>query len=101
MDMETYVPEEHIIQSENDKNIENEEEEGNPSLQSITSYDHFLKSESIPKRKHPQPSQLPETITILKDEITNGMVYLVGTAHFRLISSFVSLIDFETKQNIF
>ncbi len=97
MDMETYVPEEHIIQSENDKNIENEEEEGNPSLQSITSYDQFLKSESIPKRKHPHPSQLPETITILKDEITNGTVYLVGTAHFRFISSCVSLIDFEIK----
>ncbi len=99
--METYVPEEHIIQSENNQNIANEEEEeeeeGNPSLQSITSYDHFLKSESIPKRKHPQPSQLPETITILKDEITNGTVYLVGTAHFRFSYSCVSLIDFENK----
>ncbi|CAF4115558.1 unnamed protein product, partial [Rotaria sordida] len=27
-------------------------------------------------------SQLPDTITILKDETTNGIVYLVGTAHF-------------------
>lgn len=87
MDMDTYVPEEHIIQSENIENIENQEDEEiqlrDSSLKSITSYDRFLKAEIIPKRKYPQPSQLPETITILKDEVTKGTVYLVGTAHFR------------------
>ncbi|CAF1458776.1 unnamed protein product, partial [Rotaria sordida] len=85
MDMETYVPEEHIIQSEKDENLINEQEDielVDKSFKSITSYDRFLKSESIPKRRHPQPSQLPDTITILKDETTNGIVYLVGTAHF-------------------
>ncbi|CAF0727149.1 unnamed protein product [Adineta steineri] len=92
MDMETYVPEEHIIQSEKDENLikqdddEEEEEEveevNNLSLETLTTYDNFLKAEPIPKRKYPQSTELPETITILKDNITNGTVYLVGTAHF-------------------
>jgi len=88
VDMDTYVPEEHIIQSENLTEEEEEEEEVevvNPSVNLVTSYDRFVKSEEIPKRKHPQSSQLPETITILKDHITNGTVYLVGTAHFRFL----------------
>ena len=73
----------------------NEEEEEieivDSSLQLVTTYDHFLKSEEIPKRKHPQPSQLPETITVLHDQTTNGTIYLVGTAHFRFSFSFYSI----------
>lgn len=49
----------------------------------INHYDRLVKCESIPQRKHPHPSQLPQTITILKDSNTNATVYLVGTAHFR------------------
>lgn len=105
MDMETYVPEENLIQSEINDNLNNEEkqinekekeiekEEGeeeeaieivDQSLTTVNNYDQFVKPERISKRKHPQPSQLPDTITILKDETTNGIIYLVGTAHFRL-----------------
>jgi hypothetical protein len=94
--MDTYVPEEHIIQSENLTEEEEEEEEvelGNTSVNLVTTYDRFVKSEEITKRKHPQSSQLPETITILKDDITNGTIYLVGTAHFR----FIYLIHFYFK----
>ncbi|CAF1341497.1 unnamed protein product [Rotaria sp. Silwood1] len=83
--METYVAEEHIIQSENDQNLLNEQEDielVDKSLKTITSYDRFIKSTPISKRKHPQSSDLPDTITILKDDTTNGIVYLVGTAHF-------------------
>ena len=85
--METYVPEDHVIQSEKDENLtkEGEEEEVeivDTTVKPVTSYDRFVKAELVPKRKHPQPSQLPETITILKDNITNGIIYLVGTAHF-------------------
>jgi hypothetical protein len=85
MDMDTYIPEEHIIQSENNDNsiTEDQVELIDTSLNVVTSYDRFLKSEPIPKRKHPQPSQLPETVTVLNDNITNGTIYLVGTAHFR------------------
>lgn len=50
---------------------------------SVDIYNGFVKSELIPQRKHPHPSQLPQTITILKDSNTNATVYLVGTAHFR------------------
>jgi uncharacterized protein (UPF0305 family) len=90
MDMDTYVPEEHIIQSENNENliIDDEEEEVeliDTSTKLVTSYDRFVKAEPIPKRRHPQPSQLPDTIAILKDDTTNGTVYLVGTAHFRFL----------------
>ena len=85
--METYVPEEHVIESEKDENLTKEEEDEveivDTTLKAVTSYDRFSKAELIPKRKHPQQSQLPETITILKDDTTNGMIYLVGTAHFR------------------
>jgi hypothetical protein len=91
MDMETYVPEEHVLQSEKDEDLTKEEEEEveivDTTLRAVTSYDRFLKSELIPKRKHPQSSELPETITILKDETTHGLVYLVGTAHFRFLFS--------------
>jgi hypothetical protein len=86
--METYVPEEHVIESEKDENLTKEEDDEeveivDTTLKAITSYDRFSTAELIPKRKHPQQSQLPETITILKDDTTNGMIYLVGTAHFR------------------
>ena len=49
---------------------------------SVNCYNGFLKPELIPQRKHPHPSQLPQTVTILKDLNTNATVYLVGTAHF-------------------
>jgi len=100
MDMDTYVPEEHIIQSENNENLKEEEEEVelvDTSSKLVTSYDRFLKAEAIPKRRYPQPSELPETITILKDEITNGTVYLVGTAHFR----FFLFYSFEISNRTF
>ncbi|CAF1237859.1 unnamed protein product [Rotaria magnacalcarata] len=83
--MDTYVPEEHILQSENDECLINEQEDIeliDKSSKTITTYDDFSKSEQISKRKHCQPSELPETITILKDETTDGTIYLVGTAHF-------------------
>jgi hypothetical protein len=95
MDLDTYVPEEHIIQSENNEHFIEEDDDLeliDTSLKLVTTYDQFSKSEPISKRKHPQPSQLPETITILKDEITNGTVYLVGTAHFRFFISFIFYI---------
>jgi hypothetical protein len=82
--METYVPKEHIIESEKDENLPKDDMEiVDTTVKTITSYDRFLKAEPISRRKHPIPSQLPETITILKDQTTNGTVYLVGTAHFR------------------
>ncbi|UJR34327.1 hypothetical protein I4U23_021730 [Adineta vaga] len=87
--METYVPEEHVIESEINEHLserkpeeEEEVEPVNPLIPSITSYDHFIKAQPISKRKHPQQTELPETITILKDETTKGIIYLVGTAHF-------------------
>jgi hypothetical protein len=87
--METYVPEEHVIQSEsNDYIVEEKVEEVQPVNALVTTYDHFVKATPIPKRKHPQPSQLPETIKVLKDETTNGTIYLVGTAHFRSLLLF-------------
>ncbi len=99
MDMDTYIPEEHVIQSEINENLDNEEEEEDIELidlssKSVTSYERFSKAELIPKRKYPQQSELPDTITILKDQTTNGIIYLVGTAHFRY------LIDIQ-KNKIF
>jgi hypothetical protein len=85
--MDTYVPEEHVIQSEVDQNLDNDNDENVQLIDStsklVTSYDRFAKAEPIPKRKYPQQSELPDTITVLKDPTTNGIVYLVGTAHFR------------------
>ena len=85
MDTDTNSPREVIIQSEDNGDLTDDEEneQVDQSLITLTSYDHFLKAESIPKRQYPQPSDLPETVKILKDEISNGTVYLVGTAHFR------------------
>jgi hypothetical protein len=79
--MDTYVPEEHIIQSELNENLD-DEEDVDLSSKLVTSYDRFSKAELIPKRKYLQSSELPDTITILKDQTTNGIVYFVGTAHF-------------------
>ena len=73
MDMDTYVPEQHLIQSENNC------EQLNLIQNSIQL---FEKPEPIKKRRYPNENELPETITILKDPITNGIIYLVGTAHF-------------------
>lgn len=49
----------------------------------VDNYRRFPKAQPIAKRKHPQASELPETITILKEPINDATVYLVGTAHFR------------------
>ena len=59
------------------------DEEFDSSLNLVDHYRRFAKAEPIPRRRHPQPSELPPTITILKDPITDATVYLVGTAHFR------------------
>ena len=86
--MDTYVPEEHVIQSEVEQNLDDDQDEEELQLidspsKLVTSYDRFSKAEPIPKRRHPTQSELPDTITVLKDPTTNGTVYLVGTAHFR------------------
>lgn len=87
--MDTYVPEQHVIESEKDADSPDETVSVSPvtsaSSSLTTTYDHLIKPVAIPKRKHPVASQLPETITILKDAITDGTIYLVGTAHFRFV----------------
>lgn len=98
--MNTNLSNDDKNQSENNENLMNDKEY-NESLRIVTSYDNFIKSEKIPKRKYPQQSELPETITILKDDTTDGIVYLVGTAHFRFLSFFFLLFLLNFSLNFF
>ena len=97
MDIDTYVPEQHLIESETNSE----------AINSIETLLPFVdKPEPIGKRKHPNPDELPETITILRDPITNGIVYLVGTAHFsekrqREVTQVEDSLLFSKNTNLF
>ena len=53
------------------------------SFQQPTSYETLAKAQPMGKRRLPSQSHVPDTVTILHDEATDGTIYLVGTAHFR------------------
>ena len=53
------------------------------SFQPPTGYETLAKAQSMGKRRLPSASHVPDTVTILHDEATDGTIYLVGTAHFR------------------
>jgi hypothetical protein len=54
-------------------------------VQQLAAYQEFVVARPLPTRHHPQLHEVPETVKILRDTTTNGVVYLIGTAHFRFV----------------